>query len=95
MALKLEDKKTFVKEISEVARKSISAIAAEYRGLSVADLRWVFGQSFDGSSAFLVSCCNKIGRRTVSNHAPWIGSEPVQHYSQRSGPPIAGCVYQY
>ena len=38
MALKLEDKKTFVKEISEVARKSISAIAAEYRGLSVAEM---------------------------------------------------------
>ena len=38
MALKLEDKKTFVKEISEVAKKSISAIAAEYRGLSVAEM---------------------------------------------------------
>jgi ribosomal protein L10 len=33
MALRLEDKKAFVKEINAVAGESISAVAAEYRGL--------------------------------------------------------------
>ena len=32
MALRLEDKKTFVKEVSAVAGDSLSAVAAEYRG---------------------------------------------------------------
>jgi len=38
MALKLEDKKLFVREINAVAGDSITAVAAEYRGLSVADM---------------------------------------------------------
>lgn len=38
MTLKLEDKKAIVAEVNEVARQSLSAIAAEYRGLSVAEL---------------------------------------------------------
>lgn len=38
MALKLEDKKTFVKEINAVADESISVVAAGYRGLSVAEM---------------------------------------------------------
>jgi large subunit ribosomal protein L10 len=38
MALKLEDKKTFVKEINAVAGESISVVAADYRGLSVAEM---------------------------------------------------------
>ncbi len=38
MALRLEDKKTFVKEINAVAGDSITAVAAEYRGLSVAEM---------------------------------------------------------
>ena len=38
MALKLEDKKLLVKEVNAVAVESISAVAAEYRGLSVADM---------------------------------------------------------
>lgn len=38
MALKLEDKKLFVKEVNAVAGDSITAVAAEYRGLSVADM---------------------------------------------------------
>jgi large subunit ribosomal protein L10 len=42
VALKLEDKKAIVAEVAEVASTAASAIAAEYRGLSVsalADLR--------------------------------------------------------
>jgi len=38
MALRLEDKMTLVTEVKEVAANSQSAIAAEYRGLSVAQM---------------------------------------------------------
>jgi large subunit ribosomal protein L10 len=38
MALRLEDKKALVAEVNEVAASSESAIAAEYRGLSVAQM---------------------------------------------------------
>lgn len=38
MALKLEDKKAIVAEVASVAKKSVSAIAAEYRGLTVSEL---------------------------------------------------------
>lgn len=38
MALTLEGKKAVVTEVAEVARGALSAIAAEYRGLSVAEM---------------------------------------------------------
>lgn len=38
MALKLEQKKTIVSEVSDLANRSLSLIALEYRGLSVAEL---------------------------------------------------------
>ena len=38
MALRLEDKKTFVKEVNAVAGESVTAVAAEYRGLTVAEM---------------------------------------------------------
>jgi large subunit ribosomal protein L10 len=38
MALTLERKKAVVTEVAEVAKRALSAIAAEYRGLSVADM---------------------------------------------------------
>ena len=38
MVLKLDDKKAIVAELSEVVSKSVSAIAADYRGLSVTDM---------------------------------------------------------
>ena len=38
MALRLEDKKALVKEVSAVADEALSAVAAEYRGLSVAEM---------------------------------------------------------
>lgn len=34
MALKLEDKKVLVAEVNEVAKRALSAVAAEYRGLT-------------------------------------------------------------
>jgi len=38
MALTLEDKKALVSEVNEIAATALSAIAAEYRGLSVAQM---------------------------------------------------------
>lgn len=38
MVLKLDDKKTIVSEVAEVASRSVSLIAAEYSGLTVAQL---------------------------------------------------------
>ena len=38
MVLKLEDKKTIVNEVAEVAKQAVSLIAAEYSGLTVAQL---------------------------------------------------------
>lgn len=38
MVLKLEDKKTIVSEVAEVASRSVSLIAAEYNGLTVSQL---------------------------------------------------------
>ncbi len=38
MTLRLEDKKVIVKEVAEVAGKAISAVAADYRGLSVSQM---------------------------------------------------------
>lgn len=38
MALNLEDKKAIVEEVAKVAASSLSAVAAEYRGLTVAQM---------------------------------------------------------
>lgn len=38
MVLKLEDKKAIVAEVAEVASGALSAVAAEYRGLTVAEM---------------------------------------------------------
>ena len=38
MALRLEDKKGFVKEVNAVAGDSLSVVAAEYRGLTVGEM---------------------------------------------------------
>lgn len=38
MVLKLEDKKTIVSEVAEVAKKAVSLIAAEYSGLTVSQV---------------------------------------------------------
>jgi ribosomal protein L10 len=38
MVLKLDDKKTIVNEVADVAKRAVSLIAAEYSGLTVAQL---------------------------------------------------------
>lgn len=38
MVLKLEDKKTIVNEVADIAKRSLSLIAAEYSGLTVSEI---------------------------------------------------------
>lgn len=38
MVLKLEDKKTIVAEVAEIADKAVSVVAVDYRGLKVSDM---------------------------------------------------------
>ena len=38
MALKLEDKKTIVADVAKVAGSAVSALVADYRGLTVAEM---------------------------------------------------------
>lgn len=45
MVLKLEDKKAIVAELAEVAAESISAVAADYRGLTVSEMTLLRMQS--------------------------------------------------
>lgn len=45
MVLKLEDKKAIVAELAEVAAESISAVAADYRGLTVSEMTLLRTQS--------------------------------------------------
>ena len=64
MALRLEDKKTFVKEVNAVAGESISAVAAEYRGLSVAEMTEL-RKDARGAGVYLRVVKNTLARRAV------------------------------
>ena len=64
MALRLEDKKALVKEVNAVAGDSVTAVAAEYRGLSVAemtDLR----RDARNAGVYLRVVKNTLARRAV------------------------------
>lgn len=64
MALRLEDKKTFVKEVSAVAGESLSAVAAEYRGLSVAEMTELRKEARN-AGVYLRVVKNTLARRAV------------------------------
>ena len=64
MALRLEDKKRFVKEINAVAGESISAVAAEYRGLSVAEMTELRREARN-AGVYLRVVKNTLARRAV------------------------------
>ncbi|MDX1405940.1 MAG: 50S ribosomal protein L10 [Woeseiaceae bacterium] len=64
MALRLEDKKAFVKEINAVAGESISAVAAEYRGLSVAEMTEL-RRDARNAGVYLRVVKNTLARRAV------------------------------
>ena len=64
MALRLDDKKAVVEEVSAVAAKAFSAVAAEYRGLSVEKLTDLRKQA-RSSGVYLRVVKNTLARRAV------------------------------
>jgi len=64
MALKLEDKKTLVKEVNAVADDSITAVAAEYRGLSVAEMTELRKEA-RSAGVYMRVVKNTLARRAV------------------------------
>lgn len=64
MALKLEDKKAFVKEVNAVAGDSVAAVVAEYRGLSVIEMTELRKQARD-AGVYLRVVKNTLARRAV------------------------------
>ena len=64
MALSLEQKKAVVDEVAEVARTSHSAVAAEYRGLSVAEMTEL-REKAKQSGVYLRVVRNTLARRAV------------------------------
>ncbi len=64
MALRLEDKKALVKEVSAVAGDSVTAVAAEYKGLSVAEMTELRKQA-RSAGVYLRVVKNTLARRAV------------------------------
>ena len=64
MALRLEDKKTFVKEVNAVAGDSVTAVAAEYRGLSVAQMTELRKEARN-AGVYMRVVKNTLARRAV------------------------------
>lgn len=64
MALRLEDKKAFVKEVNAVAGESLSAVAAEYRGLTVAQMTALRKEARD-AGVYLRVVKNTLARRAI------------------------------
>jgi large subunit ribosomal protein L10 len=65
MALRLEDKKTLVTEVNEIAQKAQSVVAAEYRGLSVAKLTELRAKA-RASRVYMRVVKNTLARRAVA-----------------------------
>jgi large subunit ribosomal protein L10 len=64
MALRLEDKKALVKEVNTVAGDSVTAVAAEYRGLSVAEMTELRREARN-AGVYLRVVKNTLARRAV------------------------------
>ena len=64
MALRLEDKKTFVAEVNAVAEDSVTAVAAEYRGLTVAEMTELRSEARN-AGVYLRVVKNTLARRAV------------------------------
>lgn len=64
MALNLEQKKAIVAEVAEVASKAYSAVAAEYRGLSVDNLT-LLRREARANGVYLRVIKNTLARRAV------------------------------
>ncbi len=68
MVLKLEDKKTIVNEVAGVAKQAISLIAAEYSGLTVAQLTRL-RKSARESGVYMRVVRNTLARRALEGTA--------------------------
>lgn len=66
MTLRLEDKKAIVAEVAEVAKKSISVVAADYCGLTVAQLTEL-RQSARNSGVYMRVIRNTLARRAFAD----------------------------
>ena len=64
MALRLEDKKALVKEVNAVAGDSVTAVAAEYRGLSVAEMT-LLRKEARNAGVYMRVVKNTLARRAV------------------------------
>jgi large subunit ribosomal protein L10 len=64
MVLKLEDKKTIVSEVADVAKQAVSLIAAEYSGLTVAQLTGL-RKSARGAGVYMRVVRNTLARRAI------------------------------
>jgi large subunit ribosomal protein L10 len=64
MALRLEDKKALVKEVNAVAGDSVTAVAAEYRGLSVSEMTELRTKA-RSAGVYLRVVKNTLARRAV------------------------------
>ncbi len=64
MALRLEDKKALVKEVNAVAGDSVSAVAAEYRGLTVSEMTELRREARN-AGVYLRVVKNTLARRAV------------------------------
>jgi len=65
MALRLEDKKALVAEVNEVAQRAQSVVAAEYRGLSVAQLTDLRARA-RASRVYVRVVKNTLARRAIA-----------------------------
>lgn len=66
MGLTLEQKKAVVAEVASIAKRAHSAIAAEYRGLSVAEMTRLREQA-RGAGVYLRIVRNTLARRAVED----------------------------
>jgi large subunit ribosomal protein L10 len=66
MALKLEDKQAIVAEVAEVAKSAYSAVAAEYRGLSVGEMTELRRKAREGG-VYVRVVRNTLARRAVAD----------------------------
>ena len=64
MALRLEDKKALVAEVNEVAASALSAIAAEYRGMTVAQMTEFRAKARD-EGVYVRVVKNTLARRAI------------------------------
>jgi large subunit ribosomal protein L10 len=64
MALGLEDKKAIVAEVSEAAQSALSAVIADYRGLTVDQMTQLRKQARDGG-VYLKVVRNTLAKRAV------------------------------